>query len=42
MSTSTATRLLPERAPDWGYGAELRDPDGYLVRLRDERTMKEK
>jgi len=26
----------------WGYGAELVDPDGYLVRLWDERTMKEK
>ena len=26
----------------WGYGAELRDPDGYLVRLWDEHSMKEK
>ena len=26
----------------WGYGAELADPDGYLVRLWDQRTMKEK
>ena len=26
----------------WGYGAELRDPDGYLVRLWDERSMKGK
>ena len=26
----------------WGYGAELRDPDGYLVRLWDERSMKAK
>lgn len=26
----------------WGYGAELADPDGYLVRLWDERTMKDK
>jgi predicted enzyme related to lactoylglutathione lyase len=26
----------------WGYGAELVDPDGYLVRLWDEKTMKEK
>lgn len=25
----------------WGYGAEPRDPDGYLVRLWDERSMKE-
>jgi catechol 2,3-dioxygenase-like lactoylglutathione lyase family enzyme len=26
----------------WGYGVELRDPDGYLVRLWDERSMKER
>jgi catechol 2,3-dioxygenase-like lactoylglutathione lyase family enzyme len=24
----------------WGYGAELRDADGYLVRLWDEASMK--
>ncbi len=26
----------------WGYGAELVDPDGYLLRLWDERSMKER
>ena len=26
----------------WGYGAELADPDGYLVRLWDEKSMREK
>ncbi len=26
----------------WGYGLELADPDGYLLRLWDERTMSEK
>ncbi|MBL6653661.1 MAG: VOC family protein [Reyranella sp.] len=26
----------------WGYGPELKDPDGYIVRLWDERTMREK
>jgi catechol 2,3-dioxygenase-like lactoylglutathione lyase family enzyme len=26
----------------WGYGAELADPDGYLIRLWDEHSMKEK
>jgi uncharacterized glyoxalase superfamily protein PhnB len=34
-----------ERAPQkllWGYGAELRDPDGYLVYLWDEKSMREK
>jgi hypothetical protein len=30
------------RKSSWGYGAELKDPDGYLVRLWDERSMKEK
>ena len=24
----------------WGYGAELPDPDGYLIRLWDEASMK--
>ncbi len=37
VSFSAAPRKL-----FWGYGAELRDPDGYLVRLWDERSMKEK
>lgn len=26
----------------WGYGVELADPDGYLVRLWDARSMREK
>jgi catechol 2,3-dioxygenase-like lactoylglutathione lyase family enzyme len=26
----------------WGYGAELFDPDGYLLNLWDERSMREK
>jgi catechol 2,3-dioxygenase-like lactoylglutathione lyase family enzyme len=26
----------------WGYGAELKDPDGHLILLWDERSMKEK
>lgn len=26
----------------WGYGAELQDPDGYRIRLWDERTMRDK
>jgi catechol 2,3-dioxygenase-like lactoylglutathione lyase family enzyme len=25
----------------WGYGAELEDPDGYLIRLWDARSMRE-
>ncbi len=34
-----------EKAPQrlyWGYGAELRDPDGYLLYLWDQRSMREK
>lgn len=26
----------------WGYGAELADPDGYVIRLWDQQSMKEK
>ena len=26
----------------WGYGPELADPDGYLVRLWDERSIRER
>jgi predicted enzyme related to lactoylglutathione lyase len=26
----------------WGYGVELVDPDGYLLRLWDEVSMREK
>lgn len=26
----------------WGYGAELVDPDGYVIRLWDARSMKQK
>jgi catechol 2,3-dioxygenase-like lactoylglutathione lyase family enzyme len=32
----------PPQRVYWGYGAELADPDGYLVPFWDERTMKEK
>jgi uncharacterized glyoxalase superfamily protein PhnB len=34
-----------EKSPQklfWGYGAELRDPDGYLIYLWDEKSMREK
>ena len=34
-----------EKSPQklfWGYGAELRDPDGYHLNLWDERSMREK
>jgi hypothetical protein len=38
-------RAVRSSAPSkafWGYGAELRDPDGYLVHLWDEKSMEEK
>jgi len=31
----------PQKLP-WGYGAELRDPDGYVLRLWDAASMREK
>jgi catechol 2,3-dioxygenase-like lactoylglutathione lyase family enzyme len=34
-----------EKAPQklfWGYGVELRDPDGYLLYLWDDASMREK
>src|SRR2546430_10342892 len=36
------TLFRSPRKTYWGYGAELKDPDGYLIRLWDERSMKEK
>jgi catechol 2,3-dioxygenase-like lactoylglutathione lyase family enzyme len=32
----------PPQKVFWGYGAELVDPDGYRVRLWDEKTMRDK
>jgi len=32
----------PPRKTYWGYGAELGDPDGYLIRLWDKGSMEEK
>ena len=31
----------PQKLP-WGYGAEITDPDGYVIRLWDEQSMREK
>ena len=41
----SARGVVFEKSPRkhlWGYGAELRDPDGYLVYLWDEKSMREK
>jgi len=32
----------PPRKRFWGYGAELKDPDGYRIRLWDLKTMERK
>ncbi|HZR71051.1 MAG TPA: VOC family protein [Burkholderiales bacterium] len=32
----------PPRRVEWGYGAEVRDPDGYRIRLWDAVSMREK
>ena len=32
----------PPQKVFWGYGAELCDPDGYIVRLWDEKSMRAK
>jgi catechol 2,3-dioxygenase-like lactoylglutathione lyase family enzyme len=36
------TFVNPPQPNVWGYGAELHDPDGYLLMLWDETTMREK
>jgi catechol 2,3-dioxygenase-like lactoylglutathione lyase family enzyme len=40
-ANGVAVESLPQKL-FWGYGAELLDPDGYVVRLWDEKSMKEK
>jgi catechol 2,3-dioxygenase-like lactoylglutathione lyase family enzyme len=32
----------PPKKVFWGYGAELHDPDGYTLRLWDQKSMDEK
>ena len=36
------TFVHPPQKTFWGYGAELKDPDGYRIWLWDEKTMREK
>ena len=41
----SANGVVFDKSPQklaWGYGAELRDPDGYLIYLWDEKSMREK
>jgi uncharacterized glyoxalase superfamily protein PhnB len=32
----------PPQKTFWGYGAELKDPDGYRIWLWDQKSMREK
>lgn len=41
LTARVAVTTTPQKL-FWGYGAELRDPDGYLVRLWDETSMRDK
>lgn len=41
LSTAGVRFVHAPQQQDWGYGAELRDPDGYRVRLWDEKSMRE-
>jgi catechol 2,3-dioxygenase-like lactoylglutathione lyase family enzyme len=45
FAAMSARGVVFHHAPEkkfWGYGAELKDPDGNLVRLWDEKSMKER
>jgi predicted enzyme related to lactoylglutathione lyase len=39
LSAAGVVFAHPPQKTFWGYGAELRDPDAYVVRLWDERSM---
>ncbi len=41
ISASGITFLKSPQKLFWGYGAELLDPDGHVIRLWDERSMRE-
>jgi catechol 2,3-dioxygenase-like lactoylglutathione lyase family enzyme len=42
LSAAGVGFVHPPMKAFWGYGAELRDPDGYILRLWDEKSMREK
>ena len=42
LSAGGVRFVHPPRNRFWGYGAELKDPDGYRIRLWDEASMDEK
>jgi catechol 2,3-dioxygenase-like lactoylglutathione lyase family enzyme len=42
LSAAGVPFVHPPAKVYWGYGAELKDPDGYVIRLWDEASMKAK
>ncbi|HTU32288.1 MAG TPA: VOC family protein [Candidatus Acidoferrum sp.] len=42
LSASGIQFLKPPQKLFWGYGAEIADPDGHVIRLWDEKSMREK
>ena len=42
LMAAGVTFVHPPQKTFWGYGAELKDPDGYRIWLWDEKTMREK
>jgi catechol 2,3-dioxygenase-like lactoylglutathione lyase family enzyme len=42
LSAAGVTFVHPPQKTFWGYGSELKDPDGYRIWLWDEKTMREK
>ena len=41
MIASGVQFLRPPQKFYWGYGAELTDPDGYIIRIWDKKSMRE-
>jgi catechol 2,3-dioxygenase-like lactoylglutathione lyase family enzyme len=42
LSAAGIRFMHPPQKLYWGYGAELKDPDGHLIYLWDEKSMREK
>ena len=42
LSAGGVQFVHPPQKTFWGYGSELKDPDGYRIWLWDEKTMREK
>jgi predicted enzyme related to lactoylglutathione lyase len=42
LSAAGVQFVHPPQKTFWGYGSELKDPDGYRIWLWDQKTMREK